>query len=356
MFLRKLFLLITFGLATGGCGYVIPLPIYVPEFEVVPANWTMESDLIQSIVENQSASIKLLGIKGNKVRVYFKDSVCPCSDRREIIMKVSEVDSTRVKGYERADSYGLRKPTFMYKEPLPKAECNMTATAEEAISVARKASSRGRYFYPPSYNLIWAAETAVGPPSCNSVRAKALADEAKQVAADEGAKVLGYDLTGIYVSEITGDHPVITKLFGENRHLEPKLTIEQRGNRITGTDSSGKATLKGSRSESNLFSNVVAFKIAFPSTFKDELEGEWVVRDDGLGMEGIWRGPTGTASGKWNLWKTGQKTKSELYGKKSEEMVRKWISNQSATEIRLKDIESIFVWQNKIIEHGHWQM
>lgn len=322
-------------LLMNGC-IIAPLPEKIRDVPQI-----INSESVENIARDHSDSGSINQIKDKRIFITFKNDVCPCSSRRDIRMKVTEVDSMRVKGYEKTTGSELRIPTMTYdevKKALSKQECKTTVIGEEAISAARNSSKRGRYFYPPSYNLIWAAETAIGPPECDGVRAKILADKAKQVAEEEGAKVLGYNLTGIYISEITGSHPVITKYFGENGNLEPRLTIEQRGNRITGTDSSGNAILKGSRFEDTEFNSAVEFKFSFPSTFKTELKGEWVIRDDGLGMEGFWEDPASDASGGWNLWKAGQKIKAEKYGKRTEKMVRKWLSQKPPLEIKLEEI------------------
>ena len=120
--------------------------------------------------------------------------------------------------------------------------------------------------------MIWEARAALGPLECDPVRAKTLADKAKQLARNEGAKALGFDITGTYDSEFTGKHPIITRQYALSDQNNPQLVIRQDGQKITGVDGSGTAIFEGTRIE-----NVIEFKFSDPQTSNKELEGEWSV-------------------------------------------------------------------------------
>ena len=311
--------------------------------------WTINSDSIENIVRVQFVPERIHHIKGNRIKIFFKDDVCPCVNNRWLNMKVSEVNSEGVMGSEINPDYYYHNakgdPVAAQGGPVAdSAECKTFATANEIIIGAENFSSGGSKFYPPSYNLAWEARRALWPPECNSIRAKSWAKKAKQVAEDEGAKALGYDITGTWVSKITSSHP---DFFNNKDKRELKLIIDERGNQITATDSSGEAALEAYRIEGSRYDREIKFKFSFPLVSINQLEGKWKVID-GLTIQGSWNDPVGTASGEWNLRKMEQGIKAQKFDKKIYKHLRNWLSQKPPLKIKWEDIDRIYVFTKEI--------
>jgi hypothetical protein len=119
--------------------------------------------------------------------------------------------------------------------------CSSFAEAEEAIANAESSSENYEDFYLDGFNLIWEARIALEPQECDPVKAKVLADKASQLAQTEGTKALGFDITGIYNSAFTGDHPIVARHYTLSDQHKPQMVIRQDGQKITGVDGSGSA-------------------------------------------------------------------------------------------------------------------
>jgi len=321
-------------LSINGC-YFGP----VPE-DISDTTWTINSELIEKIVRDQSVPGRISRIKGKTIVIHFKNDICPCVKNRLLRIRVSEANSKVVKGYEkhpdRASFYGVHI--------VDSALCQTFATANEVIFGAELSSKNPPNFFPPSYNLIWEAQRALGPPECDSIRAKILAEKAKQIAEDEGAKLLGYDITGTWGSKMTSNHP---DYFNKKEQRNLKLTIDERANQITVTDSSGKAALEAYRTEGFLYPTTVKLKFSFPVVSINQLEGRWEVID-GSTIEGSWSDPITSASGKWNLWKMGREIKAVKSEKNLVKHRRKWLSRAAPLEIKWEEIEMIQGWTKEI--------
>lgn len=106
-----------------------------------------------------------------------------------------------------------------------------------------------------------------------------------------------FDVSGTYVSEITtsrGD-------YFKKQHRKLEITLNQRGDKITGTNTANTAKLQGF-----ITGDIIAFD--FWSTDIGianliELRGEWVRNKNGTSFEGFWRNAQGTVTGTWNLTK-----------------------------------------------------
>jgi hypothetical protein len=101
------------------------------------------------------------------------------------------------------------------------------------------------------------------------------------------------DITGTYVSS------VLTKYghaVGGPQHSKITLLLEQHGDTITGTDSSGKADVRGTRTGDTI-------KIEFWAPFWSYgAEVVWKVNADGTQLEGSWKDKH-DGYGEWNLTK-----------------------------------------------------
>lgn len=185
--------------------------------------------------------------------------------------------------------------------------------------------------------MIWEARAALEPLVCDPVKAKTLADKANRLARNEGAKALGFDITGTYDSEFTGEHPIVARHYTSIGQHKPQMVISQDGQKITGVDGSGTAILVGTRIE-----NVIKYKFSYPQTFNRELEGEWVVGYDGLNVSGTWRDPVSNASGEWNLTKIQQENRIESLTNK-EKHLQEFFSQRAAIKINYGVIDHITI-------------
>jgi len=105
----------------------------------------------------------------------------------------------------------------------------------------------------------------------------------------------GSDITGMYVLNITSSDA----LYIRNRDNKLILTLEQRGNIITGTDESGKADVQGTRN-----GNTINFAFFHPGVSSNYiLYGEWKISAENTGSEGSLKLYSGGSVGKWNLTK-----------------------------------------------------
>jgi hypothetical protein len=327
-------------LSINGC-IIAPVPVgKVSDTKIYDAKWFVNSESIENIVREQSVPGRIRQIKGETIGIFFKEDVCPCVENIELRMKVSEVNARGIKGYEKHSFNSLYYGAWLHLV-VDSALCETFATANETIIGAEKSSRNSPNFFPPSYNLIWEAQRALGPPECDSIRAKILAEKAKQIAEDEGANPLGFDITGTWISEITSNHP---DYFNKKEQRNLKLKIDERGNQITATDSSGEATLEAYRIEGFQYPTSVKFKFSFPLLSINQLEGEWEVID-GSTIEGSWNDPITSAFGKWNLRKMGRNIKAEKLRKYSPKHLQKWLSQKPPIEIKWKEIDEIDVWE-----------
>jgi len=318
-------------LSINGCATYPHISGKVSGAKINDSKWFITSESIENIVRDQFVPVKVRQIKGETIVIFLKEDVCPCVEYIELRMKVSEVNSRGIKGYEKH---------FSSRYIVDSEQCKTFATANDIIIEAEKSSRNWPNFFPPSYNLIWEAQRALGPPECDSIRAKILAEKAKQLAEDEGAKPLGYDITGTWISEITSNHP---DYFSKKEQRNLKLRIDERGTQITATDSSGEATLKAYRNEEFQYPTSIKFKFSFPLVSINQLEGDWEVTD-GSTIEGSWNDPITSASGEWNMRKTGQKIKAEELRKYSPKHLQRWLSQKPPLEIKWEEIDEIHVW------------
>jgi len=184
-------------------------------------------------------------------------------------MEVSEVNSRAVKGYEK---YSAHTDYFKWDNPVvDSALCKTFASTMEVLFEVEDSSYGPQVIFLPSLELVWEARRALGPLECDIIRAKILAKKAKQIAEDEGAKALGYDITGIWVSKITSNHP---DFFSKEEQRNLELNIDERGNQITATDSSGESALEAYRIEDSVYRNEIKFKFSSPLIPTNHLEGE----------------------------------------------------------------------------------
>jgi len=110
----------------------------------------------------------------------------------------------------------------------------------------------------------------------------------QQISKDPGV----FDVSGTYVSEITS-HGHAGAGPGPGKII---LLLEQHGNTITGTDSSGKADIRGTRTGDTI-------NIEFWAPFWSYgAFAEWKVNVDGTQLKGSWK-DRHTGYGEWNLTK-----------------------------------------------------
>jgi hypothetical protein len=108
-----------------------------------------------------------------------------------------------------------------------------------------------------------------------------------------GKKIVGGDLTGTYVSEITSGH---TEYF-KNSFQKLILKLKQNGNQITATDSRNKTEITGVIED-----GVIGFEV-LPGdvTGFDSVHGQWLIGKDADNLEGSWMAGQTNARGQWNL-------------------------------------------------------
>ena len=102
------------------------------------------------------------------------------------------------------------------------------------------------------------------------------------------------DVSGTYISEITesGSRNVFS-----NKEQKMKITLQQNGNTITGSDSSRAIKISGTREGST---------ISFYIFRGNQIDGVWEINADATKLEGKWgTDGGGGASGKWNLKRVG---------------------------------------------------
>jgi hypothetical protein len=331
-------------LLINGCVFMAPVPKDINE-----TAWFIDSDSIDAIVRDQSVPGRISRIKGKTIDISFKNDICPCVGKIELSMRVSEVNSRGVKGYEK-HSYHSRYFGEWIAPVVDSEQCKTFAIASDIIIGAEDSSIMGPNFFLPSYNSIWEAQRALGRPECDSIGAIILAEKAKQIAEDEGAKALGYNVTGTWVSEITSNHP---DFFNKKEQRNLKLKIDERGNQITATDSSGEVILDAYRIEDSPYKREIKFKFSFPPVLVNQLEGEWKVVN-GSTIEGSWNDPMSTASGKWNLWKTEQNVKAVKRVENLVKHLQKWLSRKQPLEIKWEEIDEIDAWTNDIDWGACW--
>jgi hypothetical protein len=349
---RGKFSFFALGLLTAfliGC-----FPVVIPE--VTETTWTIDSETIEPIVSGQPIPKRIRWLKGDKINVTFKEDLCMCNGIRNLNLSVSEVNTNGLQGYRflsgRIGMYGnwywnssVGDLNWYWNSSVEDFEktCAPFIDASNAIKDARRLSKRGDYYFLDSFELSWEAERVLGPLECDPVRSLTLAEKARELAIEEGAKILGFDISGDYGSEISGNHPVITMLRELSNGPNPKIVIRQDGKIITGTDSSGRGVLAGVRPDNRFRTDVkFEFKFSYPQTIAGEIEGEWVLNDETSELEGTWHDPVSKASGKWVLYRFDHIEKAKKLKSMARQM-EKFISHQSAVEIKWDAIEKIVV-------------
>ena len=175
---------------------------------VTDTTWIIDSETIEPIVRGQSIPREIQKLKGDKVSITFKEDLCICNGNRNLKLSVSEINTTGLQGFEflsgRIGMYG----NWYWNSSVENLQktCATFSDASNAINDARRLSKRGDYYFPDSFELIWEAERALGPLECDPVQSMVLAEKAKEIAIEEGAKILDFDISGNYGSEISGDH------------------------------------------------------------------------------------------------------------------------------------------------------
>jgi len=103
------------------------------------------------------------------------------------------------------------------------------------------------------------------------------------------------DVSGTYISEITvSGNAAWTKRFLKKEDRK-EITLKQTGNTITGTDSSKKIEISGTREGG---------QINFYIIRGNQIDGVWKINADATKLEGKWHTDGhGGASGEWNLTK-----------------------------------------------------
>jgi hypothetical protein len=106
------------------------------------------------------------------------------------------------------------------------------------------------------------------------------------------------DISGTYVSEITSN----SDWFKEGNDRVLQVNFVQTGNRITGTTSSTKLKIIGTRDGDD-----INFYVPIPNKFSQwhQVSGTWKVSADGTRLEGNWSVKEKGHYGKWNLVKVG---------------------------------------------------
>ncbi len=135
----------------------------------------------------------------------------------------------------------------------------------------------------------------------SSSPAKPAVDSAEP--ASESGKV---DLSGTYISEITNNH----HWYFTRRYRNLILKVEQRGDRISATDSAGMfrftGTVDGEKVRFEVFGDG---SVTYP--FGNKVYGEWMV-GNGERLEGSWWAAGHNAGGEWNIRRVGNE-KIELF-------------------------------------------
>ena len=107
--------------------------------------------------------------------------------------------------------------------------------------------------------------------------------------------LVGMDLSGRYRSRITSSSLYAFK----KAHRDIEVSLEHRGDRITGSDDSGRLQITGT-----IDGDVIRFVVT-PSILTGyyDVTGEWLINDDGTLLEGLWRDSRGDDPGTWDLIK-----------------------------------------------------
>ena len=359
---------IAFGLlaiASILAGCAPPLPVVYPE-DISDTTWLIDAEQIQKIRIGQYLPARVKTIKGKTIEIDFRNEVCSCSKKRKLTVSVLEVGIPGLKGMEVSsgvDVGGVRRAFYdLPNEGDYDTQCKSFVVAEESIGEAVKLSDNrysyytdesGGYFFLDSYKLIWEAERAIGPLECDPVRSKILSDKAKDLALGEGARSLGFDISGTYEASIVGidDHPAIAMLFEKSEDSGPVFVIEQIDSRITGSDGSGTAVLEGTRMRdpSSSFSNreIVRFRFFFPESPANQITGEWKIEADGLNFVGTWNEYGSDISHKWDMLRTDLRQEA-LPIKRKEKYTQKFLAQKAPVHIDWKAIEEIRVWTKDI--------
>jgi len=108
---------------------------------------------------------------------------------------------------------------------------------------------------------------------------------------------LAPDITGTYISEITSSHPQYFRL---KKHRKLVITLEQKGDSITGGDSSTNSNITGILQGNTIKFTFWSSQMNNVAGSGTPVTGEWKVNANGIKLEGSWNSHP-AASGKWNL-------------------------------------------------------
>jgi len=138
-------------------------------------------------------------------------------------------------------------------------------------------------------------------------------------------------LTGTYISEITSSD---SWYFRHKKHRELVITLEQKGNSITGTDSLTNSEITGT-----LEGDTIKFEFWSRQLNNNyPVNGKWKVNADGTRLEGSWN------HGKWNLTRLDPVVATQHA---DPPMIKgRLVKDQSAVEVLLADIEKIEAQQD----------
>jgi hypothetical protein len=150
---------------------------------------------------------------------------------------------------------------------------------------------------------------------------------ARQASQDTG-------LTGTYLSEITSSDGWY---FRHKKHRELVITLEQKGNSITGSDSLTNSEISGT-----LEGNTINFEFwSGQLNNNNTVVGKWEVNADRTRFEGSWN------LGKWNLTRLGLVVTTR---QTVTPMIRgKLVSDQSTVEVLLAEIDKIEVQHDAFV-------
>jgi hypothetical protein len=142
-------------------------------------------------------------------------------------------------------------------------------------------------------NMFWSEEELT---NFQQLRANQLYSE--KVGSVSTVKVDGdEDISGIYVSEITSLGAFRKRYFRKDEYRKLEITLKQTNNIVTGTDSFGTGTIKGTRT-----GDMIQFTYWSPNSRISNfgtLHGKWKIKRDGSTLEGSWF--SNSSGGSWNL-------------------------------------------------------
>ena len=169
------------------------------------------------------------------------------------------------------------------------------------------------------------------------------------------------DITGTYVSDITSNKPGAFR--GDDRQM--MLILEQVGDTISGTDSSGKASIEGTR-----VGDTITFGFSHGNIiWGNFIDGTWKVNADGTRLEGSWSYGAASVKGKWNLTRisNAQETRNPLATQNKAILTRRqttgllsgktvvWEDHESSGAYYAPNGKLYTVWEG-VPESGRWEV